>query len=89
MTYGKNLVRNLELYCDADASAIPPRFVYGGTDMRGLCERALRRQTGEEMEVHLRRQITDQGNDKRQIANAARKIHIENNPAVELNRIIV
>ena len=36
MTYGKNLIRNLELYCDADASATAPLLIYDGTDMHHL-----------------------------------------------------
>lgn len=30
MTFGKNLVHNLELYCDADQSAIKPKLIYDG-----------------------------------------------------------
>ena len=36
MTYGKNLVRNLEVYCDADTSASAPLLIYDGTDMHDL-----------------------------------------------------
>ena len=33
MTFGKNLVHNLEVYCDADQSAIKPRLIYDGEAM--------------------------------------------------------
>ena len=36
MTYGKNLIRNLELYCDADASATTPHLIYDGVGMVNL-----------------------------------------------------
>lgn len=34
MTYGKNLVRNLEAYCESDSSAISPILVYDGVAMK-------------------------------------------------------
>lgn len=36
MTFGKNLVHNLELYCDADQSAIKPKLIYDGESMKGF-----------------------------------------------------
>ena len=36
MTYGKNLVRNLEAYCESDASAVSPLLVYDGVAMKDL-----------------------------------------------------
>jgi len=36
MTYGKNLIRNLEAYCAADSSATTPLLVYDGVEMNGL-----------------------------------------------------
>ena len=36
MTYGKNLVRNLETYCASDPSATNPLLVYDGTAMNSL-----------------------------------------------------
>ena len=33
MTFGKNLVHNLEVYCDADQSTIKPRLIYDGEAM--------------------------------------------------------
>ena len=49
MTYGKNLIHNLELYCDADMSAITPHLIYDGVDMVNLgskCVRAENWRTG-------------------------------------------
>ena len=49
MTYGKNLIHNLELYCDADMSAIAPHLIYDGVDMVNLgskCVRAENWRTG-------------------------------------------
>ena len=42
MTYGKNLIRNLELYCDADASATVPHLIYDGVDMVNLGSKSVR-----------------------------------------------
>ena len=44
MTYGKNLIRNLDLYCDADPSAVSPLLIYDGVAMKdigthGICAR--------------------------------------------------
>ena len=36
MTYGKNLIRNLETYCDSDPSATNPLLVYDGVAMKSL-----------------------------------------------------
>ena len=36
MTYGKGLVRNLELYCDADATSSNPILIYDGDGMKSL-----------------------------------------------------
>lgn len=49
MTYGKNLIRNLELYCDVDASATTPHLTYDGVDMINpgtMCVRAENSRTG-------------------------------------------
>lgn len=47
MTYGKNLVRNLETYCDNDSAATSPLLVYDGVAMKdigdhGVCARSWR-----------------------------------------------
>ena len=42
MTYGKNLIRNLELYCDADASATAPHLIYDGVDMVNLGSKSVK-----------------------------------------------
>ena len=44
MTYGKNLTRNLDLYCDADPAAVTPLLIYDGVAMtdigaHGICAR--------------------------------------------------
>ena len=44
MTYGKNLTRNLDLYCDADPAAVTPLLIYDGVVMtdigaHGICAR--------------------------------------------------
>ncbi len=36
MTYGKNLIANLEAYCDADASAVAPMLIYDGEEKKSL-----------------------------------------------------
>lgn len=36
MTYGKNLIKNLEAYCEADSSAVNPILVYDGVEMKDL-----------------------------------------------------
>lgn len=36
MTYGKNLIRNLEAYCESDSAAISPLLVYDGVAMKDL-----------------------------------------------------
>lgn len=51
MTYGKNLIRNLDLYCDADSSSITPLLVYDGVAMKdigthGICARNWREVSG-------------------------------------------
>ena len=33
MTFGKNLIRNLESYCEADRQAVKPRLIYDGEAM--------------------------------------------------------
>ena len=42
MTYGKNLIRNLEVYCDADVSATTPHLIYDGVDMINLGNKCVR-----------------------------------------------
>ncbi len=36
MTYGKNLIKNLETYCEADSSAANPILVYDGDEMKDI-----------------------------------------------------
>ncbi len=36
MTYGKNLVQNLETYCESDPSAVSPILVYDGVAMKDI-----------------------------------------------------
>ena len=36
MTYGANLVRNLQLYCDSDTSAVSPLLIYDGVAMKDI-----------------------------------------------------
>ena len=48
MTYGKNLTRNLDLYCDVDSSAVTPLLIYDGVAMKdigvhGICARNWRK----------------------------------------------
>ena len=42
MTYGKNLIRNLETYCEADRNAEAPLLIYDGNDFTDLGSHGVR-----------------------------------------------
>ena len=42
MTFGKNLLKNLETYCETDPSAHSPVLIYDGADMDNVGEHGVR-----------------------------------------------
>ena len=52
MTYGKNLVRNLEMYCDNDSSATSPLLVYDGVAMKDIGEHGVCARNWREPQTH-------------------------------------